>query len=341
MDLSVIIPACGVQRQIAACLRSVTRCSRENIDMECIVVSDGSAGETDAVVGRYMERDNRIRLVILEEGETSDARNIGIEKASGKYILFLNTTDRLCEDAWEQIEAAVGEEYADFVAFSHIALRENGKFKAQMLPIPDVISTDEKEARRLMYADSVLNTCDGKLFKNRIIRDNNIFFLDVPAGTDFFFVTEYFEHCEGCLMTKAMILYCPQKNGTAVKDCSLEVRLDQAGNLYDYSVKAVKRYNDKELLCCVKEHFFRILMRILCAYARDCSYRNQALESIYESAVRNRFLTELLNEIDVGELRSRVIRYEYHLLKKGNAAQIRRYLYIKAKLQPSQAAGVL
>ena len=113
MDLSVIIPVYGRQRYIAACLRSVTRCPRDNMDMECIVVSDGSDNEMAAVADRYIERDNRIRLVIMEAGETTDARNIGIEKASGRYLLFLDAADRLCEDAWEQIEAAVEEEYAD------------------------------------------------------------------------------------------------------------------------------------------------------------------------------------------------------------------------------------
>lgn len=51
------------------------------------------------------------------------------------------------------------EDYADFVAFSHIVLQENGKLKARMLPLSDVVSTDTEEAGRLMYADSVLNTC--------------------------------------------------------------------------------------------------------------------------------------------------------------------------------------
>lgn len=341
MDLSVIIPACGVQRYIAACLRSVTRCSRENIDMECIVVSDSGNSETSAVVNRYTERDSRIKLIIMEAGETSDARNIGIEKASGRYILFLDAADRLCEDAWEQIEAAVEEEYADFVAFSSITMRENGKFKAQMLPISDVISTDEREARRLMYADSVLKTCGGKLFKNRIIRDNNIFFSDLPVGTDFFFVTEYFEHCESCLMTKAMILYCPQKNGSAVKDYSVEVRLDQVGILYDYSAKAVKRYNDEELLCCVKEYFFGMFIRILCVYAQGCGRRRQEADTVYESALNNKSFTGFLNNVDASKIHSKVKRYEYHLLRKGNVAQIRRYFCIKAKLQPSQKAVVL
>ena len=346
MDLSVVIPACGRQRYIAACLRSVTRCHRENIDMECIVVSDDNANETAAIVNRYMERDNRIKLVIMEDWETSDAHNIGIEKSSGRYILFLDAADRLCEDAWEQIEAAVGEEYADFVAFSHITLRGNGKLRAQMLPISDVISTDEKEARRLMYADSVLDTCAGKLFKSRIIRDNNIFFqtdlISEPefckgdpsleksrVVADFIFVAEYFEHSESFMLTKAMILYCPPKSGNALKNYSIKDRVDLIRILYDFHVSAVKRYNDSELMECMKMYFLTMLTDLFGEYVKERWYRRDVVDTLYERVLGNEFLKNFLNEVDEQGIRSKIKRYEYRLLRQGNAAKIRRYFAIR------------
>ena len=117
MDLSVIISAPSMQRSVAACLRSVTRCPKDTIGMECIVVHHSDADETAAIVSRYAERDSRIRLV-RAHGGIADLRSAGMETARGSYILFLEACDRLCEDAWEQIEAAVEEEYADFMAFS-------------------------------------------------------------------------------------------------------------------------------------------------------------------------------------------------------------------------------
>ena len=293
MDLSVIIPVYGRQRYIAACLRSVTRCPRDNMDMECIVVSDGSDNEMAAVADRYIERDNRIRLVIMEAGETTDARNIGIEKASGRYLLFLDAADRLCEDAWEQIEAAVEEEYADFVAFSHITSRGNGKLRAQMLPISDVISTDEREARWLMYTDSVLDSCGGKLFKSRIVRDNNIFF-----GMDFMFVSEYFEHSESYLLTKAMILYCPPRSGGAEGGCSGEERMDRIRFLYDAHVSAVKRYNDSALTKGMRMYFLRMLTDLFSAYVTEGGRSRGEVDALYESILGSAFLGRFLDEVD-------------------------------------------
>ena len=225
MDLSVIIYASNMQRYIAACLRSVTRCPRDTIEMECIVVHHSSTDETAAIVSRYFERDSRIRLV-RAHGGIADMRSAGIEAARGSYILFMEACDRLCEDAWEQLEAAVEEEYADFVAFSHITMNRRGKLKAQMLPLRQVISTDIKEARRLMYVDVVLGSCCGKLFRSDIIRDNHITFRnDVPGSMDFFFVVEYFEHCETVLLTKAMILYCMPQGRRQFQNYSMTERL--------------------------------------------------------------------------------------------------------------------
>lgn len=342
MDLSVIISVCGEGRHIAACLRSVTRCSRENIDMECIVTNKDSADEISAVVNRYIERDNRIKLIISENG-SSDMRNTGVEKASGRYILFLDADDRLCEDAWEQLEAAVEEEYADFVAFSYITSRKNGKLKAKMLPLSDGISTDEGEARRLMYADSVLKSCRGKLFKSQIIRDNNIFFPEkFPDEADLFFVTWYFEHCESYLLTKAMILYSPRENGIVMsaKDGSMEEYLDRIRIMHTYSLQTVRRYNDRKLMRCVQLYFFRLQISLLCEYVREYSYRKKVFEEIFEKALGHRYMKELLDEVDERWFCSKIQRYEYRLLREGNAAKVRKYVFVKAKMRDTQDIGL-
>lgn len=342
MDLSVIIPGCDRQRYIAACLRSVTRCSREHMDMECLVVG-GGMDETAAIVNRYAQRDSRIKMVVTGDAGISGARNAGIEKASGKYILFLDAADRLCEDAWEQIEAAVCEEYADFVAFSHVTSRRNGRLKAQMLPISDVVSTDENEARMLMYADSVLHTCDAKLFKNRIIRDNNIFFMsDAPAAMDFcdfcdfydfYFVAEYFEHCESYLMTRAMILYCPQRDKSAAADYSIGERLERLGDRYDFQAGVVDRYHDDGLTRCMQVYYLGVLADLFCGYAVRCGRDRVALETIYAEALENKFVKRLLDGLDEQWIHSGIKRHEYRLLRKGNTARMRRYFRVRAGIQ--------
>ena len=88
MDLSVIISASNMQRYIAACLRSVTRCPRDTIEMECIVVHHSSTDETAAIVSRYFERDSRIRLVRHTGGYSGYAQRRDRGGAGKLYLIY-------------------------------------------------------------------------------------------------------------------------------------------------------------------------------------------------------------------------------------------------------------
>lgn len=342
-------------KRIAACLRSVTRCPRETIEMECIVLNISASDETAAVVNRYIQRDKRIKLIVIpEECKDTDVRNIGIEMASGNYILFLDARDRLCEDAWEQIEAAVLEEYADFIAYSYITCpvkkkykkryledgvaydliyKDNGKLKAQMLPISDVISTDMQEACQLMYTEPVFHTCWGKLFKNRIIRDNHIRFrADVLIGTDFLFVSEYFEHCENYFMTKAMIYYFERKDRSIMEYYSIKKLVDFIKIVYTYHVETVKRYHNKILTNGMHEYYIKVLTVLFYAYVREYNFNEKTIEHLFANALETETVRRILDAAASCSFSSTLRRHEYRLLCEGNTAKIRKYFARRAKL---------
>lgn len=333
MDLSVIIPAYNMQNYIATCLRSVTRCPKDSFDMECLVINDGSSDDTAAIVKRYAQRDGRIRLINKENGGVSDTRNRGIEAASGKYLMFLDADDALWEDAWDYICGAVEEEYADFTAFSYITLYENGKMKVHMLPVSDAVSTDEQEARQLMYADSEFNTCWGKLFRKEIISENEIAFrTDLPVGEDFLFVAEYFSHCKSFFMTKAVILYCLQRSGSAMLSYSMEERLGFTKLLYDFSVNAVAHCNDGVLKKRMQVYYLKLLTNLFYEYAKIYRADREKLEGAYQNALENPTVQTILEEVTESAISSKMKRFEYKLLKRGKVSQIRRYFSLKARL---------
>lgn len=333
MDLSVIIPAYNMQNYIATCLRSVTRCPKDSFDMECLVINDGSSDDTAAIVKRYAQRDGRIRLINKENGGVSDTRNKGIEAASGKYLMFLDADDALWEDAWDYICGAVEEEYADFTAFSYITLYENGKMKVHMLPVSDAVSTDEQEARQLMYADSEFNTCWGKLFRKEIISENEIAFrTDLPVGEDFLFVAEYFSHCKSFFMTKAVILYCLQRSGSAMLSYSMEERLGFTKLLYDFSVNAVAHCNDGVLKKRMQVYYLKLLTNLFYEYAKIYRADREKLEGAYQNALENPTVQTILEEVTESAISSKMKRFEYKLLKRGKVSQIRRYFSLKARL---------
>lgn len=93
MFLSIIIPAYNVEQYVVECIESIP--TFENFDIEIIVIDDGSTDSTAEIVTNLKSVDNRIKLYSYENGGLSVARNRGMEKVTGQYVLFLDSDDSL------------------------------------------------------------------------------------------------------------------------------------------------------------------------------------------------------------------------------------------------------
>src|SRR4051794_17952991 len=88
--VSVVIPAFNAARHLRASVASAL--SQEGVELECIVVDDGSTDGTAEVLASI--EDDRLRCLHKENrGTASDARNVGMEAARGDYVAFLDADD--------------------------------------------------------------------------------------------------------------------------------------------------------------------------------------------------------------------------------------------------------
>ncbi|KAF3465725.1 bifunctional glycosyltransferase family 2 protein/CDP-glycerol:glycerophosphate glycerophosphotransferase [Streptomyces sp. Tu 3180] len=95
---SVIVPAYQVQAYLPECLESVL--SQSYADLELIAVDDCSPDACGAVIDEFAARDPRVRAVHLPENTgLGPARNAGMERATGDYLVFLDGDDTLAPDA--------------------------------------------------------------------------------------------------------------------------------------------------------------------------------------------------------------------------------------------------
>lgn len=100
MKLSVIIPVYRVESTLDRCVESV--CRQAIADMEVILVDDGSPDTCPQRCDEWSRRDTRIRVLHKANGGLSDARNAGIEVASGELITFVDSDDYLDDDSYSQ-----------------------------------------------------------------------------------------------------------------------------------------------------------------------------------------------------------------------------------------------
>ena len=97
MRISVIVPVYKVEEYIEECIQGVLNQTYK--DIELILVDDGSPDKSAEKCRKYLS-DSRVKLIRKQNGGLSSARNFGAEKASGDYILFLDS-----DDYWEDSDA--------------------------------------------------------------------------------------------------------------------------------------------------------------------------------------------------------------------------------------------
>lgn len=91
--ISLVIPVYNVQAYLRRCIDSVLAQTYEN--MEILLVDDGSTDNSGALCDAYAQRDKRVRVLHKTNGGLSDARNVGIEAATGLYLSFADSDDFL------------------------------------------------------------------------------------------------------------------------------------------------------------------------------------------------------------------------------------------------------
>ncbi|MEU5954183.1 CDP-glycerol:glycerophosphate glycerophosphotransferase [Streptomyces sp. NPDC047525] len=116
---SVVVPAHRVQGYLRECLDSVLDQSRA--DLELIVVDDASPDASAAIAAECAERDPRVQLVrVPAHSGAGPARNIGADRATGTYLLFLDGDDLLLPGALESIAQALdAADDPDVLVFGH------------------------------------------------------------------------------------------------------------------------------------------------------------------------------------------------------------------------------
>ena len=116
--ISVIIPVYNVERYLLECIDSVLSQSYKNI--EIILVDDGSTDSSSLICDQIKEKSDKVVVIHKQNGGLSDARNAGIQVATGEYILFLDS-----DDFWDDKNAVfnlvnrVTKTQADVLNFSY------------------------------------------------------------------------------------------------------------------------------------------------------------------------------------------------------------------------------
>lgn len=111
--ISVIVPVFNVQDYLPQCLYSLD--IQTGVNMEVILVNDGSTDDSLSVCKEYAQRNPDVVVIDKENGGLSDARNVGTKAATGDYIYYLDSDDWLAPDAIKTLYDYAIEEDCEIV----------------------------------------------------------------------------------------------------------------------------------------------------------------------------------------------------------------------------------
>lgn len=112
--VSILVPVYNVELSLDKCIQSILKQTYKNFEL--VIVDDGSTDNSLSMCYEYAKKDKRIKI-IKKESHTclSDVRNIGIENATGEYIMFVDSDDYVCETFVEDMVEAIENKNVDVV----------------------------------------------------------------------------------------------------------------------------------------------------------------------------------------------------------------------------------
>jgi glycosyltransferase involved in cell wall biosynthesis len=248
MRLSVIIPVYNVEAYIEKCVQSLRQQDIDKSQYEIIIINDGSPDNSRDVVIRLMRQHDNIVFIDQENKGVSLARNAGIDKAKGKYLLFIDPDDYIEQNSIARVLAAADQQQAQIAFLGFSFLDENGVVKKEIL------LSEEKEKLYPGIRAYHISRGDGKtdpdrsvaiLFERTFINEHHLRNLaDVPYLEDGEFIARALCLAERCIFEGGPFYLRTTRKGSATNsrlfysDKSVKGFIKAAKNLFNFQQNA-------------------------------------------------------------------------------------------------------
>lgn len=225
--ISIIVPVYNMEQYLDRCMDSILNQTYENL--EIILVDDGSTDKSSLMCDEYAKKDPRIKVVHKVNGGLSDARNAGLDVATGAYIGYVDSDDWIEPDMYEKMYQACIEYNAQVVVCRYAQVYRDKTVKNDT---DNVVAFDREKLLGYYICDSddykIYNSVWSKLFKRELVDG-----VKFPVG----------KNSEDIMYTTKA--FCKADKGVYIDKCLYNYVLDREGSIMN--VKRAERMFDDEL----------------------------------------------------------------------------------------------
>ena len=252
--ISLIIPVYNVEKYLARCLDSVMKQTFR--DLEIICVDDGSTDNSSDILQKYAKKDERIVVITQANAGLSAVRNVGISKAKGKYIGFIDSDDWIDFDFCEKLYNCA-EKYSADIAVAGI-VRVNGRRKKYFLRFEkETVSNNLQEKFELCDVPERSYVWN-KLYRLDKLRECGLKFLEGHVFEDIIFTPQAL-YSLGRLVTVPETFYYYRKNPNSIVMTKTDANKKDRAFAFEEAGKFLETHNINPELYATKLKRFKIL----------------------------------------------------------------------------------
>ncbi len=259
--ISIIIPVYKVEPYLEKCIESILNQTYKNL--EIILVDDGSPDNCPEICDKYARKDNRIIVIHKDNGGLSEARNYGLNIATGDYILFVDSDDYIRHDMCEIMLKNAIETKANMVVCDYYLVQDEMIIEKKDNELKKEILNSDQYMHRFIFEKNICYVVAWlKLYERSLFKD-----LRFPVGViheDEFMIHKIVYRCSliSCIPEK-LYFYVKRENSITTSQFSAKnmdaayAALDQYWFSKSIKNNELKNFNVRrlsEFLLIYKQH---------------------------------------------------------------------------------------
>lgn len=247
--ITVVVPVYNVENYLDRCVKSI--CNQTYTNLEIILVDDGSTDNCPTMCDSYAREDYRIKVIHKRNGGLSDARNAGIDIATGKYISFVDSDDYI-ETNYLEVLYYLIKKYNSKISMVDIIRRfDNGKV-INNSTYEEFKMSQKEFFKKMLYGERDLdNSASAKLYDLTLFKD-----IKYPIGRLYEDTATTYKIILKCniIPVKSEPLYCYMIRDTSIVQCAFsETKLQIIESTKEMTRVVRKKFPDLASACLRKE----------------------------------------------------------------------------------------
>lgn len=205
--VSVIVPVYNAERTIKECVLSILSNFKS---LELLLINDGSSDSSGLICDQLAATDMRIRVLHKENGGVGSARNAGISLATGKYLSFIDSDDKVSPDMYETMVQKAEKHNADCVVCNVINLFSTHQKQENHIFGNQVITGAEQVFEKIVvplitpehHDAALMQSASNKIYRRSVVKKLGLQFSHLPYAEDWLFNIEFLMNVEAVAFVK-------------------------------------------------------------------------------------------------------------------------------------------